>query len=1000
MGFKSDQLLIVVSILEGRHFPKRSRHMLVVEAKFDGEQLSTDPVPHVEQPQFATELAWELDRKALHQHRLQRTPIKLQCFAVDTLTSAKESVGYVVLDLRAAQEKKQAPKWHSLLSSKYTKFKPEIHLSITLEADNKPTVDSFKAKEAPPRSSKVPGELSRIEPKSLIPILNESEGYHQIGPAEYCRDYFVLSVTVAFATQLEQLIPSNLRLPEPQPEFFFYYSLLGNDVTNEPFTDLINPDFEPERASVRIRSSVEVLCMYLSVQPKLQMHLCCGDQSLGSTDIPLTGLLQKAKTEVEHHPVVVEGAFILTPPNRAKQNLSSLTVEMSPTIGVSVVLQKEVIQQLSQHPEEHPQSVLTEKQPSTPHKESPSPKEGPSSTPPAKPPLFSDSPPTKDEATESEVESLKSDKDIQAERSSSKLQIQSKSPIPSKLPHSVTHSPAPASHTVHNVVKSLSESSSVQKIAVPPAAHHFCFSIDLRSIHNVDVGFPMNCMLRYSYPFFGSAAPIMTNPPVEVRRNMEVFLPQSYCAFDFAVLPHQLQDTFLRLPLIVEVWHKDKTSKDLLLGVAKLQLSSVFTTDKTRFLGPHGDQCWRQTFSERISVTAIEGTHNKLAELSYTISLEDYGLVKVREVVVSESSQSSGLQKASPPAQPLPAPEHVPEPRETLEYKAALEMEMWKEMQEDIFVNQLKQKELVHMQALAEEWKRRDKEREALVKKKVTEYTVLEEQLKKALADLEKRERQLAADEMELKKIRAELQLDCERSLQERQDSIRRVREDCIHQMELERSKAKQLEEEKLRLQQQLQEAERKFKILDKDFQQYKEQQSNKPEIRLQSEINLLTLEKVELERKLESATKSKLHYKQQWGRALKELARLKQREQENAMARLRKQQQELEHMRLRYLAAEEKDVVKTERHELEEIRNELNRLKLQEDKKPPPDTSVSANRSSGTRLQDDGLDDYLSRLIEERDTLLRTGVYTHDDRIISELDRQIREAMAKRGVR
>lgn len=34
---------------------------------------------------------------------------------------------------------------------------------------------------------------------------------------------------------------------------------------------------------------------------------------------------------------------------------------------------------------------------------------------------------------------------------------------------------------------------------------------------------------------------------------------------------------------------------------------------------------------------------------------------------------------------------------------------------------------------------------------------------------------------------------------------------------------------------------------------------------------------KAELERKLESTIKSKLHYKQQWGRALKELARFKQ---------------------------------------------------------------------------------------------------------------------------
>ncbi|XP_075692280.1 centrosomal protein of 120 kDa [Rhinoderma darwinii] len=982
MGYKTDQLLIVVSILEGRHFPKRSRHMLVVEAKFDGEQLSTDPVPHLEQPQFTTELAWELDKKGLHQHRLQRTPIKLQCFALDTLTSARESVGYVVLDLRAAQEKKQAPKWFSLLSSKYTKFKPEVQLNIALETDTKPAVDAFKAKEAPPRSSKVQGEL---DPKSLVAILNEAEGYHQIGPAEHCKDYFVLSVTIAFATQLEQLIPTNLRLPEPQPEFFFYYSLLGNDVTNEPFTDLISPDFEPERASVRIRSTTEVLYMYLSVQPKLQIHLCCGDQSLGSTEIPLTGLLKKASTEIEHHPVVVEGAFLLTPPNRSKQTIPALPADGAPTIGVSVSLYKEGHLQSSLRPKEHNENVVTGKVPSTPPKNS---KENANSLPP-KPPLFSDSPPTKDDATESDVESIQS---VQAEPAN--LQPQIEHPLPA------AQSPSPAPQSAMEAVKSLSESVSGQKIAVPPAAHHFCFSIDLRSISKIDAGFPVNCMLRYTYPFFGSAAPIMTNPPVEIRRNMEVFLPQSYCAFDFATMPHQLQETFLRLPLLVEVWHKDKSAKDLLIGVARLHLSNVLTTEKTRFLGPHGNHCWRQTFNEKASVTPIEGSENKVADLSYTITLEDYGLVKVREVLVSESSQSSAFQN---PPQPPPSPKRIQEPRETREYKAALEVEMWKEMQEEVFASQLKKKELAHMQVLAEEWKRRDREREALVKKKVAEYTALEEQLQKALADLENRERQIASDEIELKKAKAELQLQCERSVQERQDSIRRVREDCVHQIELERLKVKQLEDDKLRIQQQLQDAEHKFKLLDKEFHQYKEQQSSKPEIRLQSEINLLTLEKVELERKLESTIKSKLHYKQQWGRALKELARIKQREQENAMARLKKQQEELEQMRLRYLAAEEKDVVKTERLELEEIRNELNRLRLQEDKKQQPDTSKNQERRmtmSGSRPQDEGLDDFLSRLIEERDTLLRTGVYTHEDRIISELDRQIREGMAKRSTR
>uniref|UniRef100_A0A8C6V6P5 Centrosomal protein of 120 kDa n=1 Tax=Naja naja TaxID=35670 RepID=A0A8C6V6P5_NAJNA len=195
------------SFFLGRYFPKRPKRMLVVEAKFDGEHLSTDPVEHTDQPEFATELAWELDRKALHQHRLQRTPVKLQCFALDSLSAVKETIGYIVLDLRTAQEKKQPPKWYPLLSNRYTKFKPELQLNLMLETDTKASIDGFKAREAPPREmAGIVPTFPGLDPKNLIPVLNEEEGYHQIGPAEYCRDYYVLSVTIAFATQLEQVI--------------------------------------------------------------------------------------------------------------------------------------------------------------------------------------------------------------------------------------------------------------------------------------------------------------------------------------------------------------------------------------------------------------------------------------------------------------------------------------------------------------------------------------------------------------------------------------------------------------------------------------------------------------------------------------------------------------------------------------------------------------------------------------------------------------------------
>lgn len=80
LNFKFVKCLLCENFVihSGRRFPKRPRHKIIVETKFDGETLTTDPIDHVETPEFTTELAWELNKKSLHQHRLQRTPIKIQ----------------------------------------------------------------------------------------------------------------------------------------------------------------------------------------------------------------------------------------------------------------------------------------------------------------------------------------------------------------------------------------------------------------------------------------------------------------------------------------------------------------------------------------------------------------------------------------------------------------------------------------------------------------------------------------------------------------------------------------------------------------------------------------------------------------------------------------------------------------------------------------------------------------------------------------------------------
>ncbi|XP_060082767.1 centrosomal protein of 120 kDa-like [Ylistrum balloti] len=1013
------RFLVVISVLEGRRFPKRPRHQIIAEARFDGELLSTDPVNHVENPDFTQELAWELDKKGLQQHRLQRTSIKIQCYAYDNSSTMKEAIGYVVLDLRSVTAK-QTVKWYPLLHSKYSKNKPEIKLSIYLDEDKSGEQPSFRAKEAPARI--IEDGAGSDEARFLRPILNEEEGYYQIGPASKCKDQFVLSVTIAYAANLPQLIPSTQPLPPDASGYFFYFSLLGNDVTNEVFHDLINPNFPAERASVRIRTSIEALRQFFTHQPGIQVHLCCGEQSLGSCEVPLNSLLQKNSTEIYMKPVAVEGSFQLIPPNKTKQQIPTVPNDMSPAVGVSVILRKEDMAMKSPVKESPPrkeQEVGRDSSPPRP-KESPKAKKSPSrgtktksktkgkGDKDVKPKQVAadDYPDDFDEEnTEENLSSIEEDR--LREKAAKKSDQRGDKPAKQSLSPPTASSVRPSDQGTGGSIDT-----TTQHVAIPPQAHHFTFSIDLRSIKDMASTNTLYVFIRYTYPFFGSAAPILTHPPVEIRKGMEVLLPQSFCAFDFACTVAQLQETFLRVPLIVEVWHRDKQlSKDVLLGTARLPLGNIITADKMRIASKTGSTGWRQACSDRVTVQGNDSDQRKVGEVSTVLSLEDWGTITTQQIIVQQESSGTqsvaeslgqnivGVARAQSQTQQAPSQVSPQAPRESVEYKTALELEMWKEGQEKMFENQLKQKETVYMKALAEEWKKRDKEREILMKKKMAEYAQLEDQLRKTLSNLEKREKQLAANEQEVARMKTDLQREHDRKLQDVREASRRMKEDCDHQVELERLKCKEIEGLIDRYKREIAELEKKNQNQEKEFAVYKEQQNTKPEVRLQSEINLLTLEKVELERKLDAIAKSKVHYKQQWGRALKELARLKQKEQVAAKTELKRQQHELEHMRLRYLAAEEKEVVKSEKKELEDLKNELNRLRqMEEEKAKSLNHSLSPREYSGTKGDDSqGLDEHITRLIEERDTLLRTGVYTTQDGIIAELDRQIRESMVQK---
>ena len=94
----------------GCNFPVResAQCVLTIEAKFDGQTMVTDPVTHEENPNFTQELAWPVTSKALHQHRMQRSAVKIIVSSYDVAAqqTRRDEMGYVVLNLRTAHHEK------------------------------------------------------------------------------------------------------------------------------------------------------------------------------------------------------------------------------------------------------------------------------------------------------------------------------------------------------------------------------------------------------------------------------------------------------------------------------------------------------------------------------------------------------------------------------------------------------------------------------------------------------------------------------------------------------------------------------------------------------------------------------------------------------------------------------------------------------------------------------------------------------------------------------
>lgn len=126
---ENSNYLIKICVNEGENFPLPHEKLIVgenvacvvLEARFNEQVLRSDAIPIFDShPKLHTELIWQMDRKSLHLFRIERKPIKLQCFIEWQRFQERQLVGYTVFDLRNTQDGDRTKfEWKTLLNPKY-----------------------------------------------------------------------------------------------------------------------------------------------------------------------------------------------------------------------------------------------------------------------------------------------------------------------------------------------------------------------------------------------------------------------------------------------------------------------------------------------------------------------------------------------------------------------------------------------------------------------------------------------------------------------------------------------------------------------------------------------------------------------------------------------------------------------------------------------------------------------------------------------------------------
>ena len=460
--------------------------------------------------------------------------------------------------------------------------------------------------------------------------------------------------------------------------------------------------------------------------------------------------------------------------------------------------------------------------------------------------------------------------------------------------------------------------------------HHLRLSLELHSIKDLEASYQIYS--KFSYHLIGTRK----TSSVPARKLQENRIENAFQSHEFFMSKSDLYSFLASNPLMIELWHSDKYSKDFLIGTVTVEMNQILRAPikKTADTILRVLDIWQDIQNPESIQEPSQAKPAKLGQLRVLLYLEDLG-IKRKGAVLGQTESPS-------------------------DYKAVLELEMWKRAEEARWRSCLKQREAEHLSSLSIQWQENESKRESAVQKALTDLNFLENKARTKALELQKREKSLIKLE-ESKKLKI--------------DEV--IRTLALKEEELLLTRSK--------FQETAAKAGKETKTLELQLEKFKQEQyTAEEELRnLKREQDFEAVSKLKLE--IEDLMRKNL----QMSKDLSAFA--SQREELVQSCELTRE----EFLRVLYDYEEEKKVWETREQEklsalqveIEKIKSESLALRMSQDRECVR-CSVTGVKSNWPQEVENP---EVRRLKEEIESLIASGMYTEDDAIIQELTKQIK---------